>query len=66
MDLDDFEEQLARTSTKLSTQEPRDASRYLDQEWWVQASRSARWMDLIGDYAGTEPFVLDGEPSLRF
>jgi hypothetical protein len=61
MDLDDFEEQLAQKTVSLASREPRDALRYLDQKWWVKASRSARWMDLIGDYAGTEPFVLDGE-----
>jgi len=32
----------------------------LDRSWYIKATRSARWMDLLGDYAGTEPFVLDG------
>ena len=36
----------------------------LDDRWFVKATRSARWMDLLGDYAGTEPFVIDGWPSL--
>ena len=27
---------------------------------WHTASRRARWMDLLGDYAGTEPFIIDG------
>lgn len=33
---------------------------YIDNKWWGERSRRARRMDLIGDYAGTEPFVLDG------
>jgi hypothetical protein len=37
----------------------------LDRSWYMKATRSARWMDLLGDYAGTEPFLLDGRfPSL--
>ncbi|KAG6377309.1 hypothetical protein JVT61DRAFT_15098 [Boletus reticuloceps] len=27
---------------------------------WHAASRRARWMDLLGDYAGTERFIIDG------
>jgi len=38
---------------------------HLDDRWFVKATRSARWMDLLGDYAGTEPFVIDGWPILR-
>ncbi|KAF8958161.1 hypothetical protein BDZ97DRAFT_66327 [Flammula alnicola] len=33
----------------------------IDNTWFVKASRSSRWMDLLGDYAGSEPFVIDGE-----
>jgi len=35
----------------------------LDDYWFVKVTRSARWMDLLGDYAGTEPFVIDGRSS---
>lgn len=37
-----------------------EALKYLDTTWYTEASRKARWMDLIGDYAGNERFILDG------
>ena len=36
------------------------ASDSLDRNWYIKATRSARWMDLLGENAGTEPFLLDG------
>ena len=36
------------------------AIRYIDRRWYSERSRRGRRMDLISDYAGTEPFVLDG------
>jgi ATP-dependent RNA helicase DDX60 len=64
MDLDDFESQLASPHGTFKKGPKKGSSkhalRFIEQEWWVRASRSARWMDLIGDYAGTEPFVLEG------
>jgi len=35
------------------------ALRHID-DWYRERNRRGRQMDLIGDYAGTEPFVLDG------
>jgi hypothetical protein len=32
----------------------------LDNKWLHAAAQRGRWMDLIGDYAGIEPMVLDG------
>lgn len=32
---------------------------------WHAVCRRARWMDLIGDYAGREPFIVDGIRSSR-
>jgi hypothetical protein len=37
-----------------------EALNALDGNWYTRVSRRARWMDLIGDYAGNEPFVIDG------
>jgi hypothetical protein len=37
-----------------------DALEHIDKTWYILANKRARWMDLIGDYAGTEPFVIDG------
>jgi len=42
------------------------ALKYIDDHWYKKiAGKKARWMDLIGDYAGNERFILDGnhEPS---
>lgn len=38
----------------------RSALAYFDDSWYTKASRQARRMDLIGDYAGNEMFVIDG------
>jgi ATP-dependent RNA helicase DDX60 len=33
----------------------------IDDRWYRRiAGKKARWMDLIGDYAGNERFILDG------
>jgi hypothetical protein len=65
MDLDDFESRAVGSQAKLKDHTPRATLRYFDVVWWVRTSRSARWMDLLGDYAGTEPFVLDGASLLN-
>ncbi|KAI0948028.1 hypothetical protein AcW1_009642 [Taiwanofungus camphoratus] len=67
MDLDDFESAAAARpaslpSTPLSAAE---ALEYLDGQWYTLANRRGRWMDLIGDYAGSETFVLDGDALLQ-
>ncbi|KAG1823796.1 uncharacterized protein BJ212DRAFT_703338 [Suillus subaureus] len=41
------------------------ALKWIDSTWFAPASRNARWMDLIGDYAGAEPFVIDGHSLLQ-
>lgn len=61
MDLEEFEN--TEGEPDVSTPHSFSAAeglRYLDAQWYAQANRRARWMDLIGDYAGNEPFVLDG------
>jgi hypothetical protein len=38
-----------------------EALKFIDDQWYKTiAGRKARWMDLIGDYAGNERFILDG------
>lgn len=44
---------------------PSSALANFDTSWYIQASRRARRMDLIGDYAGREMFVIDGDSLLR-
>jgi len=41
------------------------AATLFDESWYVGRSRTARWMDLIGDYAGMERFVIDGQSGDR-
>ncbi|KAH9899786.1 P-loop containing nucleoside triphosphate hydrolase protein [Cubamyces lactineus] len=69
MDLDDFDaaiEQLPpETQPSLSAQSPKDAVAYVDAQWYTLVNRRGRWMDLIGDYAGSEPFVVDGEALIQ-
>lgn len=66
MDLEEFEE--SNQSLKVPSKvfkSARDALDYLDRMWFINATRSARWMDLLGDYAGGEPFIIDGRLSLH-
>jgi hypothetical protein len=38
-----------------------EALKCIDDGWYkTVAGKKARWMDLIGDYAGNERFILDG------
>lgn len=38
-----------------------DVLKYIDSsKWYTSFSRRGRWMDLMGDYAGTEPFIIEG------
>ena len=66
MDLEEFEgSNQTLTLPSSSFKSARDALDYLDQTWFINASRSARWMDLLGDYAGGEPFIIDGRLNLH-
>ncbi|KAK7443198.1 hypothetical protein VKT23_015796 [Stygiomarasmius scandens] len=68
MDLNDFPPNIlpelasAETVQNLSFKE---ALQYTDQTWSINLGKAARWMDLVGDYAGSEPYVVDGESLLR-
>jgi ATP-dependent RNA helicase DDX60 len=42
-----------------------EALKCIDDRWYkTVAGKKARWMDLIGDYAGNERFTLDGNKTL--
>ena len=64
MDLDGFEEAAdgsARTAIELPVRPAAEiVLRHIDANWYIPTSRRGRWMDLMGDYAGSEMFVLDG------
>ena len=48
-----------RSDTATGFEDARSALLHIDH-WYRERNRRGRQMDLIGDYAGTEPFVLDG------
>ncbi|VDC05091.1 unnamed protein product [Peniophora sp. CBMAI 1063] len=37
------------------------AVKFVDEKYYRSIAKRGRWMDLIGDYAGSERFILDGE-----
>ena len=44
-----------------------EALKCIDDRWYKTiAGKKARWMDLIGDYAGNELFILDGNKTLAW
>ncbi|KAI0703425.1 hypothetical protein BC835DRAFT_1024109 [Cytidiella melzeri] len=65
MDLDGFEDVSTSEPVSLHSESTIDAIRYFDSAWYGALSRKARWMDLVGDYAGNEPFVIDGDSLLQ-
>ncbi len=67
MDLDDFQNIGAPPSTtSLSQETALGALHHIDNVWYSEMNRRGRWMDLIGDYAGVEPFVIDGGLKFSF
>ncbi|KAG1852486.1 hypothetical protein F4604DRAFT_1296933 [Suillus subluteus] len=68
MDFEEFEVDIERA---IEDSEPSksctviETLKWIDSTWYAPASRNARWMDLVGDYAGAEPFVIDGHSLLQ-
>jgi len=67
LDLDGFDVSPATIDTSVvkdtattGLQDAQSALLYIDDRWYRDRNRRGRQMDLISDYAGTEPFVLDG------
>lgn len=60
MDLDDFDQDVTQNTSEFSQVSDASQALKLVDEWYAERNRRARRMDLIGDYAGSEPFVLDG------
>jgi hypothetical protein len=50
-----------KSAISTGLEDARSAILYIDDHWYGERNRRGRQMDLIGDYAGTEPFVLDGD-----
>ncbi|KIK34709.1 hypothetical protein CY34DRAFT_17540 [Suillus luteus UH-Slu-Lm8-n1] len=67
----DFQEFEVRIERAIEDSKPSksctftEALNWIDPTWYAPASRNARWMDLIGDYAGAEHFVIDGHSLLQ-
>ncbi|KAI5888019.1 P-loop containing nucleoside triphosphate hydrolase protein [Schizophyllum commune H4-8] len=62
MDLgEDIDERLPGEDEKFDPSSAADTLRALDALWYIGATKKARWMDIIGDYAGEELFVIDGD-----
>lgn len=63
MDLEEFEVDhpgsKGTTNDATSSLSIPDALKWIDAEWHT-AGKRARWMDLLGDYAGIERFIIDG------
>ena len=62
MDLEDFNsiDDFAAPPTAATHFSAKQALEHLDATWYTRVNRRGRRMDLIGDYAGSELFVLDG------
>jgi ATP-dependent RNA helicase DDX60 len=61
MDLEEFNNINELTPSLTTTiYSAEQALEYLDAIWYTNTNRRGRWMDLIGDYAGSELFILDG------
>jgi hypothetical protein len=64
MDLENFDD-VDRLDHPLSVEQHNSISSHqaldeVDQQWFTSATRRARWMDLLGDYAGAELFIISG------
>jgi hypothetical protein len=65
LDLDGFDgspsdPSVGEDAVAAELEDSQSALLHIDGEWYGERNRRGRQMDLIGDYAGTEPFVLDG------
>ena len=60
VEFDTLVEKDIRSTDASTPDDPRSALAAFDALWYITASRRARRMDIIGDYAGNEMFVIDG------
>ncbi|KAJ7511822.1 hypothetical protein B0H11DRAFT_2268815 [Mycena galericulata] len=68
MDLENFDDDDGLdqgASVDGNSLSPQKALQEIDRRWFTPATRRARWMDLLGDYAGTEFFIISGESLLE-
>lgn len=61
MDLEEFDNiDEHRDSPVPTSVSPENVLEYIDDRWYTKTNRRGRWMDLLGDYAGSESFIIDG------
>ncbi|KAH8085472.1 P-loop containing nucleoside triphosphate hydrolase protein [Cristinia sonorae] len=65
MDFDDFELDGLGELKKPTLASADAALDFLNERWYSLISRRGRTMDLIGDYAGSELFLIDGNSLLQ-
>ncbi|TCD64633.1 hypothetical protein EIP91_003835 [Steccherinum ochraceum] len=65
MDLDGFTLKGLQKQKRKTFADTSDVLDYLNEEWYSLMSRRGRMMDLIGDYAGSELFLLDGNSLIQ-
>jgi ATP-dependent RNA helicase DDX60 len=51
-------------AAEAETWSAREALYAFDTEWYTTTSHMGRWLDIIGDYAGDELFLLEGDALL--
>ncbi|KAJ2912887.1 hypothetical protein MD484_g7532, partial [Candolleomyces efflorescens] len=64
MDFDQFDDgpqDLAQVAEVVAESNAQKALDIFDHAWYIGRSRASRRMDLLGDYAGNEFFLIDGE-----
>jgi hypothetical protein len=64
MDFDHFDDgprDLAQVATVIAESNAQKALNIFDHAWYIIRSRASRRMDLLGDYAGNEFFLIDGQ-----
>lgn len=62
MDFDDFDDEPQNFTQTLenSIDGAAETLRMFDTRWYTARVRASRRMDLLGDYAGNEFFLIDG------
>ena len=69
MDFDQFDDgpqDLAQVAEVIAESNAQKALDIFDHAWYIGRSRASRRMDLLGDYAGNEFFLIDGELAFLF
>ena len=61
---EEFEENMQDRAAMSQSWSAKEALAKFDAEWYIRTSQLGRWTDVIGDFAGEELFVLNGDSLL--